>query len=540
MVRHLVLAGLGLLGTCRAGDAELSALVAELQQMARRQQERIDTYDSLVEKQQAKVAPRQLRDESFLPSTIYSGSQQLSGTRTYRAVDANDLLLTHIWLLLCGALAVLMQAGFAVIEVGHGRVKNAQVILLKNLAVVAASCWGWWCFGWSFAYSGPLVYGYKENKFAGKEQFLGHHFMLVRQDGQIEPSSTMLRWFFNWPFCAAATVIASAGVSERISFLGSLIFAFLFSSFIYPIVVAWTWGNGWLADMNETGYMDFAGSGVVFLSGGTAALVGSMIAGRRTGRFEYLSGKERLVNWPRSFQPHSVPLVVMGTFIIWFGWYGLACGSTISMANIEKGMLAAQVAMNMTIAAAGSGMVVFLLRLAMCRKFDILMFCNGILAGLVSISAGCSTVECGSAVAIGIVGGILYYVTALVIRIAKIDDPVDAFAVYGVPGLWGVLAAALFDWGNSFSHVHGWQGFRCMADNFGNCRASLGGDLVAANCALIGAVFGWVAVLSAVVFLVLKVTKLLKNQTYADEESGAGEAGGAAYTYEEVYVNNSI
>jgi len=541
MARYFLVVGLGLLSACEAGegDAELSTLVAELQQIAHEQQARLDAYDALLEQRPATPSgPRQLADDPGLQPTVYGGFHQLPGTRRYETREAYDSLLTHVWLLLCGALAVFMQAGFAMIEVGQGRIKNAQVILIKNFSVLAASCWGWWAFGWSFCHSGPMALGYKENKFAGKEQFLGHHFMLARADGQMEPSDLMLRWFFSWPFCAASTVIASAGIAERVHFLGSLIFAFLFSSFIYPIVAAWTWGNGWLADMNATGYMDFAGSGVVFMSGGTAALVGALIAGRRTGRFDGISSKERTVTWPSAFKPHSIPLVVMGTFILWFGWYGFVCGSTMSMASVEKGMLAAQVAMNTTIAAAGGGMVVLLLRFAMTRKYDISMFCNGILAGLVSISAGCGNVECGSAVAIGVTGGILYFLFSLVIRTAQIDDPVDAFSVYGVPGLWGIVAAALFDWGNSFSHVHGWNGFRCLADEFGNCKTDLGGSLVAANFALIGAVFGWVAVLSAIVFLVLKVARLLKNQTYAEEPSDAADR--TDYVYEDVYAGGSI
>jgi len=535
MGRCVVLAALSLLGTCRAGDAELGSMLVELKQLAQIQQERIAAYEALAEKQQAEASSRQL--QAAQPRM----KGRLTETRSYSPIESDQMLMTHVWLLLCGALAMFMQAGFAMIETGAGRVKNAQIILLKNLTVVAASCLGWWSCGWSLAYSGPYSNGYKANKFAGYEQFFGRNFMIDRQDGSVDPSTDLLHWFLSWAFCSAATVIASAGVLERINFLGSLIFALLFSGGIYPMVVASTWGRGWLADMNSVGYMDFAGSGIVFMSGGVASLMGTLIAGRRIGRFDELSAKKRLTEWPKSFQPHSLPLVVMGTFIVWFGWYGIVCGAIQSMKDNEKAMLAAQVAMNTTIAAAGGGLTTFLLRTAQSRKLDIAMFCNGILAGLVSISAGCSTVEYGPAVAIGCVGGIFYFATSLVMKIAKIDDPVDAFAVYGVPGMWGVLGAAIFDWGNSFDQVHGWQGFRCIRDAMGNCKSGgLGKDLLAANGSLIGAVFGWVAIVSAIVFLVLKVTKLLKNQQYVVDDRGEDEGIKIDYKFEDVAANSSI
>jgi len=522
-------------------------MVAELQQLARIQQEKISAYEAQVEKRKVKTMPRNLRDNNIEFRTIYKDNV-VRYRRQYNDAEELQQLTNNVWFLFCGVLVLFMQAGLTLIEAGMGRVKNAQVIFIKNLTISAASCLGWWAFGWSFAFSGPYERGFKENEFAGKEQFLGHHLTVQRKDGQMEPDIRLCEWFLTWAICGVATLIAGAGVTERMDFLGALIFSFLYSSFIIPIVVAWGYGQGWLAKMNDTGYLDFGGSGIVFMSGGVAALVGAIIAGKRTGRFDGLAkAKDRLANWPKSFQPHSMPMVVIGTFLLWFGWYGIVC--KMPMRSNEMGMLAAQVAMNATIAAAASGVLAFLLRLAMRRKYDIGMLCNGILAGLVAISAGCASVECGSALAIGLVGGLLYFFTSLAIRAAKIDDSVDAFAVYGVPGMWGLLAAPLFDWGNGFSHFHGFWGFRCIKALDNRCKGHDDGlvkDAIAANFALMGAVAGWVAVLSAIILVILKVAKLLREVRYGDgDERGAAEEGSTGdrandYKYEDVYINSSI
>merc|ERR1712176_635468 len=259
-------------------------------------------------------------------------------------------------------------------------------------------------FGWAFAYGGPVDGdGYLENKFIGTQGFAGSGFSDANKEtgihtggigpGAIAPTS-QLNWFFQWAFCSTAATIVSGGIAERILLPSYMIFSFLMTAFVYPVVVAWTWGYGWLASINDVGYMDFAGSGVVHLTGGVGALVGAIIAGPRAGRFDPDKASE--------FAPHSLPLCVLGTFILWFGWYGFNCGSTLSMHDAQTGMLAAQVAMNTTISAATGGISVFTIRLIMLRKYDVGGLCNGVLAGLVSITAGCSNVESGSAFCIGL------------------------------------------------------------------------------------------------------------------------------------------
>merc|ERR1740138_1405681 len=221
------------------------------------------------------------------------------------------------------------------LEAGTCRAKNVQNILLKNLMDVCVGTVGWYAFGWAFAYGGPFDDKYAKNKFIGYEQFFGGGFMKAGKDGTQFPSADQnggkqLSWFFQWAFCSAAATIVSGGVAERVIFPGYLVYSFLMTSFIYPVVVCWTWGYGWLAggtekQINEVGYMDFAGSGIVHMTGGVGALIGAIAAGPRKGRFDDPESDE--------FSAHSVPLVVLGTFILWFGWYGFNCGSTLGLSD---------------------------------------------------------------------------------------------------------------------------------------------------------------------------------------------------------------
>jgi Amt family ammonium transporter len=256
------------------------------------------------------------------------------------------------------------------------------------------------------------------------------------------------------------------------------------------------------------GYIDFAGSGVVHLCGGIGALVGAIIVGQRTGRFDEKKQDE--------FQPHSQPLIVLGTFILWFGWCGFNSGSTLGMSDAGTAMVAAHVMMNTTLSAATGGVTVFLVTYAITRKYDCAALCNGILAGLVSITAGCSNVESGSAVLIGLLGGFIYFGSAALIKKIKVDDPVDASSVHGTCGIWGCLAAALFDFGAGMDKHHGWGGFSATSwTEDGETKYMSTGDAVAVNMVEVFFVIAWSGGMSAIVFGILRVTKLLR----VDEET---------------------
>jgi len=429
------------------------------------------------------------------------------------ALDDLYIAMDHMWLIICGAMVMFMQAGFAMLCAGSCRAKNVQNILLKNVTDVCVGTLCWWAIGWALAYGPGIVDtedGIQGNKFAGNSEFFGMGFNTDNSDGSITPSSRPLNWFFQWAFCSAAATIVSGAVAERVNFPGYVMYSIAMTAVIYPVVVAWTWGYGWLSsEVNDVNFIDFAGSGIVHMTGGIASLVGSIVAGAR---------KDRWTN-PDEFEPHNLPLVVLGTFLLWFGWYGFNCGSTLALHTAAQGMLAAQVAMNTTIAAATGGITVFLLRFALIRRYDLGGLCNGILAGLVSITAGCANVESGSAFAIGMIGGCLYVTSSAFLKRMRIDDPLDAFPVHGTCGAWGVLAAALFDWGKGFDTVHGWSGFDCVRDDGLDCKKEMGGQLVAANIVEILAITAWVVTCSTLIFVILRVVGFLRA---SDEAQDAG------------------
>eukprot|EP00437_Effrenium_voratum_P011268 CAMPEP_0181425086 /NCGR_PEP_ID=MMETSP1110-20121109/14977_1 /TAXON_ID=174948 /ORGANISM="Symbiodinium sp., Strain CCMP421" /LENGTH=547 /DNA_ID=CAMNT_0023548261 /DNA_START=56 /DNA_END=1699 /DNA_ORIENTATION=+ len=492
-----------LLGICVAvvgaaahGDEDLHLRVEALERMLQEQQE---------------LFAAQTKEYRHLAEVTPSIHGMYSNyTRAYTDMEAVKSNLDHIWLIICGAMVMFMQAGFAMVESGCCRAKNVQNILLKNLTDVCIGTIGWWISGWAFSYGGPMNDdGFLDNGFIGTEQFFGIGFVNYAGDGKFEPTTGMLNWFFQWAFCSAASTIVSGGVAERVNFGGYCLYSFLMTAFVYPVIVAWTWGYGWLASINSVGFMDFAGSGVVHMTGGIGALMGAIIAGPRTGRFTN----------PDEFAPHSLPLITLGTFILWFGWYGFNCGSTLGMSGVSSGFMAAQVAMNTTIAAATGGLVVFLLRLGMTRgKYDIGGFCNGILAGLVSITAPCGNVECGSAFLIAIIGGLVYQGASSLLKLVKIDDPIDAFAVHGACGAWGVIAAALFDWGEGVDFHHGWSGFGCVAGDSG-CLSGANGEGFAANLLEVVMITLWSGFWTALIFLPLRFSGFLR---VPDEDQDAG------------------
>jgi len=413
--------------------------------------------------------------------------------------------MDSLWLILCGALVMFMHPGFAMLETGCSRAKNAQNVLFKNMLNVTVGSLAWYSFGYSFAYGGPYDDdGFNANGFIGYDVGkFGNGFLTSDDDGNMaiaKSQSSMLAWFFQWAFCTAAATIVSGAVAQRVKSLAYTIYAFIMACFIYPVIVCWTWGYGWIAKVGDVGFMDFAGSGVVHLTGGISAFCGAAILGARSG---WSPGDP-------AYYPHNMPIVVLGTFILWFGWYGFNCGSTLSLHDAGTAALAAQVAMNTTVSAAIGGITVFLVQFGLERKFDVGGLCNGILGGLVSITAGCGNVETGSAFLIGIVGGFVYKGSSVVVEKFGVDDPVDAASVHGACGVWGVLAAGLFDWGNGFDHFHGWSGFNCMTDENGACQTGIGGKVLGVNVLMVVVIILWAGSLSSIIFGVMKFTGLLR------------------------------
>mmetsp|Transcript_33904 Transcript_33904/g.62819 ORF Transcript_33904/g.62819 Transcript_33904/m.62819 type:complete len:577 (-) Transcript_33904:194-1924(-) len=465
-----------------------------------------------IQLQHEKVTSENVRinDEYIkLKAGIEEGRRLASDERRLQIADLQGAM-DHMWLLICGAMVMLMQAGFAMVESGCCRIKNVQNILLKNLVDVCMGTLCWYAWGYMYAY------GFDEenpkDRFAGTKFYFGHEFLEADDDGNQTPTGHPLNWFFQWAFCATASTIVSGGVAERVQFPAYIVYTFFMTSFIYPVVVAWCWSsNGWLTPkgsedakghLNEVGFNDFAGSGIVHMTGGVGALVGAIISGPRKGRFD-IPQKE-------SFDPHNLPLVVLGTFILWFGWYGFNCGSTLGLSTTAVGQLAAIVAMNTTIAASSGGLMVLVLRFIMTRKYDIAGMCNGILGGLVSITAGCGNVESGSALLIGLIGGVVFQGASGLLQKLKIDDPIDAFAVHGACGAWGVLAACLFDWGKGLEKYNGFGGgLENAKDDSGNTDNLWKSGFAAAIVEIL-VITAWVGGLSFIILLPFKVLGFLR------------------------------
>merc|ERR1719409_1253217 len=455
--------------------------------------------------------------------------------RRLNTMEGAGIVMDTMWLLICGTFVFFMHAGFAMLEAGTGREKNVQAILMKNLITVTAGTVGWYLVGWSLAYGGDALTvdswkdgtfqdcdfdehpmgcpdGYADNGFIGGKLmwagsgFLGKSANATRdwEEGVINPfkygGGQDCMWFFQWAFCTAGASIVSGGIAERVRFPAYAFFSFTMSAFIYPVVVCSTWGYGWLETFKKDpdgnpvgGYIDFAGSGVVHLTGGIGALMGAIILGRRKGRFEDDVDQGE-------FDPHSQPLIVLGTFILWFGWCGFNPGSTLGMSDNATALKAAHVMMNTTLAAATGGLTVFVLRYFLNKgKYDLGGLCNGILAGLVSITAGCSNVESGSAFLIGIVGGLIFV---------------------GSCGIWGCIAAAVFDFGAGTDKHHGWGGFSATSwSEDGETKYMSTGDAFAANMVEVLFVLAWSGGLSSLLFGVMKVAGILRIPPEI-EESG--------------------
>lgn len=317
-----------------------------------------------------------------------------------------------------------MQAGFALLEAGTCRKINCGLVLMKNISDACVGAVVWWLVGYG------LAYGVDEpNQFIGSSHFFGR--------GYTVESSHHRDWFFQWAFCATSATIVSGAVAERIKFTSYIIYAIMMTGLIYPVIVYWTWsGEGWLSKM---GYSDFAGSGIVHLTGGSGALAAAAVLGPRYGRWKEANRA--------AFAPHDLALVVQGTVILWFGWYGFNCGSTLGFSNLDTAWKASLVAMNTTLAASFGGVTVLIVRFLQSRRLDLAGVCNGILAGLVAVCAGADTMWPYGAIVSGVLGGLVQLGVHGLVILLKIDDPLDAIAVHGGGGLCGVLLRPLLDRG---------------------------------------------------------------------------------------------
>ena len=347
------------------------------------------------------------------------------------AAHANELpaelnaafLANNLWLLVATILVIFMNAGFAMVEAGMCRQKNAVNILSKNLFVFALAVTSYWFVGYSLMYGDAVAQGWL--------YFNGLFFdptvtpELIGEGGLV-PTVDFL---FQAAFAGTAATIVSGLVAERVKFGEFVVFSLVLTAFIYPIAGSWQWNGGWLS---EAGFIDFAGSSIVHSVGAWAGLVGAFLLGPRIGK--YVNGRAQ------AMPGHNMAIATLGALILWIGWYGFNPGSQLAMDQWVP-----YVAVTTTLAAAGGAIGATVITTIKSGKPDLTMIINGILAGLVSVTAGCGNLTMSGAWLAGLVGGgiVVYSVAAL--DSLRIDDPVGAFSVHGVCGIWGTVVVGL--WG---------------------------------------------------------------------------------------------
>ena len=317
-----------------------------------------------------------------------------------------------LWVVIAGILVMFMQPGFMLVETGFTRSKNSVNIVMKNFMDFSVGAITYWAFGFALAYGGTTIGG-----------FLAYGNFFLEGDS--------LTYFFQVVFAATAATIVSGAVAERTKFRAYLMFQPFICGLIYPIVTHWVWsGQGWLGDL---GFIDFAGSGVVHMVGGFAALAAVTVVGPRIGKYDDQGS-------PLPLPGSSMVAGALGVFILWFGWYGFNVGSALAAVDVDL----ASIAVTTTLSAAAASISAMYTSM-ISGKPDVSMTLNGALAGLVGITAGCANVNNLGAVLIGLVSGVLVVYSINFIEKKGFDDAVGAISVHGVCGAWGVLAVAIFD-----------------------------------------------------------------------------------------------
>ena len=334
--------------------------------------------------------------------------------------------LNNIWVFIAGVLVFFMQAGFALVEAGMTRAKNVVNIFAKNMTDAVVGILAFFATGWAFAF------GDSGGWFIGTSNFFLQDLDLAAiPEGGLSPGTS---FFFQAVFAATAVTIASGAMAERTKFWSYVIFSAVMCAFIYPVIVHWTWGGGLIADIDINGavFSDFAGSGIVHMTGGIAAFMGALFLGPRIGRYA-ADGS------PRAIPGHNIPFAILGVFILWVGWFGFNPGSELLADEFVSG-----IAINTMLAACAAGLFTAITITLVSGKPDLAMIGNGVLAGLVAITAPCGAVTPMMSVVIGGIAGVLVVFAVLFFDKVKIDDPVGAISVHGICGFWGLISVGLF------------------------------------------------------------------------------------------------
>jgi len=337
--------------------------------------------------------------------------------------------INNVWMMICTALVFLMHLGFSLLEIGLTRQKNTINILFKNVFIICIGLILYAFVGFNLMYPGTFLAGIIPDYFIDL-------FGLNMPDNGLTANyadggyTYWTDFLFQGMFAATAATIVSGAVAERVKLGSFMVFTIIYVGFVYPIVGSWKWGTGWL---DTLGFYDFAGSTLVHSVGGWAALVAVWLLGARIGKFK----KDGSVG---AIPGHSMPFATAGVFILWLGWFGFNGGSVLS-ANPGATSL---VLVTTCIAAASGGLSAFLVSLFKYKQYDLSMFLNGVLGGLVAITAGADVMSVTDAILIGFIGGALIVLGVAFIDKLKLDDPVGAIAVHLICGIWGTLAVGIF------------------------------------------------------------------------------------------------
>jgi Amt family ammonium transporter len=392
---------------------------------------------------------------------------------------SNAKAIDTVWMLIAAFLVFFMQAGFAMVEAGFTRAKNAVNIIMKNLMDFSVGSIAFWAVGFG------IMFGADKAGLFGTSGF----FLSTGDPSTGEGLWQIAFWLFQAVFAATAATIVSGAMAERTKFSGYLAYSAVITILIYPVVGHWIWGGGWLSKL---GMVDFAGSTVVHSVGGWAGLMGAIVLGPRVGKYLPNGGKKKV---SKAIPGHNLPLAALGVFILWFGWFGFNPGSTTSGTNLSI----ATIAVTTNLAAAAGAITAMLTAWIRFKKPDASMSLNGALAGLVAITAPCAVVSPGSAIIIGLIAGVLVVLAVEFFdKVLHIDDPVGAVSVHGICGLFGTLMVGLFA-----------QAKYASAAGLGEINGLFygGGFRLLGVQALGGlSVFVWVGVTAFIMFTIIKKT----------------------------------
>mmetsp|Transcript_35360 Transcript_35360/g.67632 ORF Transcript_35360/g.67632 Transcript_35360/m.67632 type:complete len:532 (+) Transcript_35360:123-1718(+) len=399
-----------------------------------------------------------------------------------------ELGVDTMWQIIAATLVIFMQAGFAMLEAGAIRSKNVRSILLKNVIDFSVGTVAFTTFGYA------LAFGSDETRFFGDDLFFLHR---SRDDS---PELNHAHFVFMLPFAATATTIVSGAMAERTRLNSYLLISFILTGFVTPAVMHWVWSkDGFLATTRNdplfgTGVVDFAGSGVIHATGGMVALIGAYLVGPRHDEKGALRFSPMCR--PRDFIGHNVIFSTLGMFILWFGWYGFNAGSSFYIVG-ESAVVAARVTVNTTIAAATASVTVYVFEYF--GSNDIALCLNGVLAGLVSITAPCSVVNAWEAAIIGVVGALVYEAASRALVLLEIDDPLDASAMHTGCGVWGMISVGLLSEPDMMRDVFG------MGDDHYGVFHGGSGNLLGAQIVGVLVILLWVLVTCTTMFLCIKL-----------------------------------